>query len=320
MTAVLNQTEGQDSAGATSPASWPSRAAAFAIDVLAGFGLLVTLAVLAWTAPRYSWMWWVFAVVALVVLLAMLVNRVWLPASRGWSVGRAVVGIRVVSGGEGAGSVRLLLRECAHLLDTAAVFIGWLWPLWDARHRTFADLLVRTEVHRVERPESNVRTRAGIAVAVVALVGVAAAGLGYVGMYRQDQMLSKARAQLTEEGPRIVEQMLSYSVDSIDRDFENAQSLATDSYRPQLVAQQDTARKKNPTNNDYWAVTSALLPGSTTAYGSMLLAMQGQRGTDPKNLQFITATLRVDFRNVDHQWRVDNLTVLKRPLMGGGAQ
>ena len=47
-------------------------------------------------------------------------------------------------------SCGLMLRELAHLLDTAALFIGWLWPLWDRRRRTFADLLLRTEVHGVE--------------------------------------------------------------------------------------------------------------------------------------------------------------------------
>jgi len=55
------------------------------------------------------------------------------------------------------GFVRLMIRDFAHLLDTAALFIGWLWPLWDSRNRTFADLLLRTEVHRVDRPARDMR-------------------------------------------------------------------------------------------------------------------------------------------------------------------
>ncbi len=48
----------------------------------------------------------------------------------------------------------------------------------------------------------------------------------------------------------------------------------------------------------------------------MLIAMQGQRGTDPKDLKFITATLRVDFeKSDDGQWKVANLIVLKKPQM-----
>ena len=38
-----------------------------------------------------------------------------------------------------------------------AVFVGWVWPLWDRRRRTFADLLARTEVQVVEEPKRNVR-------------------------------------------------------------------------------------------------------------------------------------------------------------------
>ena len=60
-------------------------------------------------------------------------------------------------------------RDLAHLLDTVALFVGWLWPLWDRRHRTFADLLVRTEVHHVERPQRDMRRPDGV-VLIVATV------------------------------------------------------------------------------------------------------------------------------------------------------
>ena len=70
----------------------------------------------------------------------------------GWSLGRAFCGIAVVAPtGPPLGMGRLLLRDLAHLLDTVSVFVGWLWPLWDPRRRTFADLLLRTEVQCVEQ-------------------------------------------------------------------------------------------------------------------------------------------------------------------------
>ena len=62
-------------------------------------------------------------------------------------------------------------------------------------------------------------------------------------------------------------------------------------------------------------MSSAVLSASANQ-AAMLVAMQGQRGTDPKDLKFITATLRVDFeKSGDGQWKVANLIVLKRPLM-----
>ena len=75
--------------------------------------------------------------VGAVVFLAMAINRLLLPATTGWSLGRSVFGIRVVRrDGSPAGPWLLLLRDLAHLLDTAALFIGWFWPLWDSRRRT----------------------------------------------------------------------------------------------------------------------------------------------------------------------------------------
>ena len=97
--------------------------------------------------------------------------------------------------------------------------------------------------------------------------------------------------------------MLSYDVDTLQHDFSHAQSLTTDGYRPQLIAQQQAVQKAGATTNEYWAVSSAVLSASADQ-AAMLLAMQGQRGTDPKDLRFITATVRVDFdKSRDGQWR-----------------
>ena len=301
-------------------ASWPARAGAFAIDVLAPAGLIVALGLLAWSVPLYAWSWWVCTVAAAVVGIAMLINRIAMPAFTGRSLGRSVFGIRVVSSAGDAGLLRLLLRDFAHLLDTAAVFVGWLWPLWDSRHRTFADLLTRTEVRCVDQPTPDARRRAGAVLVALAVLAGATAGLGYAAVYREDRALDQSREQIIKDGPRIVEQLLSYSVDSMDQDFARAQSLATDNYRPLVVAQQEAAKKRTPTNNDLFAVSSALLPGATKNKAAMLFAMQGQRGIDPKDLKFITATVRVDFVKVDGQWQADNLTVLKQPLLSGAGQ
>jgi Mce-associated membrane protein len=141
-------------------------------------------------------------------------------------------------------------------------------------------------------------------------------------VYRQQQAVDRARAEIVEQGPRIVEQLLSYTTETIDEDFARAQSLTTDSYREQLVAQQNAVRDAGGSTNEYWAVTSAVLPNPpvTPDRAAMLLAMQGQRGTKVEELKFITATVRVDFLKVGDDWRVDNLTVLKKPLMQGAGQ
>ena len=53
----------------------------------------------------------------------------------------------------------------------------------------------------------------------------------------------------------------------------------------------------------------------------MLLALQGQRGDDPNDLKFITATVRVDFDKVaDGHWRVAQPHRTEEAADEGGGQ
>ncbi len=315
--ADVDATEVAHDAPAGVPAGWSARAGAFVVDVFFGLGVVVTCLLVAWTAPLRGWLWWVAVALAGVVFLAVAVNRLLLPAITGWTLGRSLTGIVVVGrDGTPVGPWRLLVRDLAHLLDTAAVFLGWLWPLWDSRGRTFADLLTRTEVRRVEGVRPNRRRLAGVVLAVLAVLAACATALAYVGVYRPELAVEQARQQLAVDGPRIVSQMLSYDVGSIDNDFARARGLATDAYRPQLVAQQDAVRKAGPVDNDYWVTNSAVLT-NTRDKAVMLLLMQGQRGEAPKQ-RLITATVRVNFeRSAAGQWQVANLSVLAKPNPAG---
>ena len=78
------------------PAGWWTRAGAFGIDVLFGLGLLATILMVGWSAGQQAWLWWVCMFLAGVVLLAVLLNRLLLPAATGWSLGRSIFGIVVV--------------------------------------------------------------------------------------------------------------------------------------------------------------------------------------------------------------------------------
>lgn len=328
MTAVLDakpNAAADDESPGEPLASWRARARALCLDVLLGVAVIAVLVLLAYLAISVSqpgWLWLVYTVAAAVVLLLILVNRWLLPAITGWSLGRALLGIRVVQrrDGTGAGAWRLLVRDLAHLLDTGALFVGWLWPLWDSRHRTFADLLLRTEVRRVDPPERDMRRLTAKVLAAAVVVCAAAVALNYVVVYRQERAVDQTRQQIADQGPRIVEQMLTYGKDTMKDDFARAQSLATDGYRPQLIAQQEAVQKGQVIPNEYWAVSSAVLSASADQ-AAMLLAMQGQRGTGANDLRFITATVRADFeKSRSGQWRVSNLTVLKKPNLGGAPQ
>ncbi|GJF08286.1 RDD family protein [Mycolicibacterium cyprinidarum] len=297
-----------------------------------GLGVVATAVLLALIAPGGGWLWWVLTAVGATTLTVMALNRLVLPSVTGWTLGRALFGIGVrrsepSSSAADVGAWRLTLRELAHLLDTLALFVGWLLPLWDPRRRTFADRVAGTEVHRVRRPERDMRRVVAWILVTAAVLCAALVGLGYVQVYRSELAADEARTQISEQGPRIVEQMMSYDVNTLPEDFARAQELATDGYRPNLITQQQSVQggllNGQAVTTEYSAVSGTLLtnPPVTAEKASMLLAMQGQRGANPEDLKFIAATVRVDFdKSRDGQWRVANLTLLKKPRMNQAGQ
>jgi Mce-associated membrane protein len=254
--------------------------------------------------------------------LLVLVNRLVLPTITGWSLGRAVCGIAVVGrDGEGPGPWRLLLRDLAHLLDTASLFVGWLWPLWDSRRRTFSDMLLGTEVRRVEPDERprNVRRWTAVAVLTCAFVCVAGAVLSYTVVDSRDRAIDQTRQQISVQGPKLVAQMLTYDPKSLQDDFARAQSLATDNYRPKLVEQQEVVKKGHPVVNEYWP-NDAAIQSATPDRATMLLFMHGRRGAGGEE-RYITATVQVNFaKGGNGRWRVDDLTVLAKPKPPGNGK
>jgi Mce-associated membrane protein len=294
------------------PAGWGARAGAFCIDVLFAFGAALSLLLIGWSAPRGGWVSRVCLVLAALLVVAIGVNRLVVPAITGWSLGRSVFGIAVVDrDGHRPGPWRLLARDVAHLLDTLPLFLGWLWPLIDDRGRSFADLLSHTEVREVGGPRPDLRRLAGMVAVVAAALAVLGAGLGYLGVYRPQQAAAEARGQIADQGPKIVVDMLSYTKESVDEDFARAQLLVTDGYRPEVIKQQTAVRETGPVDNDYWVTNSAVL-SATADRAAMLMLLQGQRGSAAQQ-RFISASVRVDFEKVGEDWKIANLTVLAPP-------
>jgi Mce-associated membrane protein len=302
-------------------APWHIRACAFAVDVLPAIAVATTMALVSFTVPARGAWWWLCVSVFGLAILLMLVNRLLLPTIIGWSLGRALCGIAVVHrDGEAIGAWGLLLRDLAHLLDTVSV-VGWLWPLWDSRRRTFADILARTEVRcsDSERPQPDIRRWTAIALLTATGLCLAGAVVSYAAVYSHDRAIDQTRAQIAIQGPKIVAQMLTYDPKSLHDDFARAQSLSTDNYRGQLKAQQDIVQKGNPVVNEYWSMDSSIESASPDR-ATMLLFLQGRRGAAPEE-RYITATVRVNFaKDGDGHWRVDDLTVLTKPKPSGNGK
>ena len=71
----------------------------------------------------------------------------------GYSIGKGVLGIKLVNEqtGQPIGAGMSFVRQLAHILDALPCFIGYLWPLWDAKRQTFADKVMKTVV--IDQPK-----------------------------------------------------------------------------------------------------------------------------------------------------------------------
>lgn len=131
-------------------ASWIQRVGGYVIDSLVVAPFSVLASVLGQDtgtngALKLNAMYWVFSLLGLIITGY---NRWYQGGKTGQSWGRKVLGIRLINdaSGQPIGFGMAFLRDICHFLDTIACFIGWFFPLWDAKRQTFADKLVKTVV------------------------------------------------------------------------------------------------------------------------------------------------------------------------------
>ena len=88
---------------------------------------------------------------ALLYLAAFIWNVCLKQGRTGYSVGKGVLGIRLLKEetGQPLGAGMSFVRQIAHVLDSIC-YIGYLWPLWDRKRQTFADKVIGTVV--VDQP------------------------------------------------------------------------------------------------------------------------------------------------------------------------
>jgi len=84
---------------------------------------------------------------SLVALGYTIWNR-WIMGGQGQSLGKKVVGMKLVSEetGQPIGTLNAFLRDICHFVDGIICYVGFLFPLWDAKRQTLADKIMRTVV------------------------------------------------------------------------------------------------------------------------------------------------------------------------------
>lgn len=139
-------------------AHWGLRVGAFLLDFLFQgifLALQITLSQAAKNADSTG-----LAVLSLLVAVAELWFVIWNLYVRqgrtGYSLGKQIVGIKLINeqAGQPLGGWMCFGRNLLHLLDEIPLFLGLLWPLWDAKRQTFADKIVGSIVVVEPRPKN----------------------------------------------------------------------------------------------------------------------------------------------------------------------
>ena len=72
----------------------------------------------------------------------------WQGGATGQSVGKKAMGIRLLNeeNGQSIGGGLGIGRYLLHVVDGVPCYLGYLWPIWDAKRQTFADKILHTVV------------------------------------------------------------------------------------------------------------------------------------------------------------------------------
>lgn len=122
-------------------ADWPLRAQGWLIDFFGPW--LVAILVSVFISDLLGWILWLGA-------LGWGIYNGYLQGETGQSTGKKIAGIRLVREADGQliGGGLGIGRFFLHILDAIPCYLGFLWPLWDAKRQTFADKIVTTVVIR----------------------------------------------------------------------------------------------------------------------------------------------------------------------------
>jgi uncharacterized RDD family membrane protein YckC len=120
-------------------AEWPTRVAGTLIDGVIPF----VIAVIGLVTGK--------AAIIILFYLAAIAFSIWnylRQGKTGQTIGKGVMGTYLVREADGQyiGGGLSIVRAIAHIVDGIPCYVGYLWPLWDAKKQTFADKLMGTVV------------------------------------------------------------------------------------------------------------------------------------------------------------------------------
>ena len=133
-------------AGMPQLASWGQRVLATLIDFLCVFGIYVVPFILGAAIGGSFGGFLIF--LGWLGGLAFAVWNLVQQGNTGQTVGKKQMGLRLVREADGqvVGPGLSIGRAIVHIVDGIPCYIGYFWPLWDAKKQTFADKILATLV------------------------------------------------------------------------------------------------------------------------------------------------------------------------------
>jgi uncharacterized RDD family membrane protein YckC len=119
-------------------ASWGQRVGAYLIDYFVPF---VPSFILFRVAPALGVLLWLAG-------FAFIIWNLVQQGNTGQTIGKKQLGIRLVreADGQPVGAGLSIGRYFVHIIDAIPCYVGFLFPLWDAKRQTFADKILSTVV------------------------------------------------------------------------------------------------------------------------------------------------------------------------------
>jgi uncharacterized RDD family membrane protein YckC len=133
-------------------ANWPQRVGAYLIDYLiAAIPAFLAVLLFSGTDPGETPSAGAGLVAFLLYLTSLgiwIYNRAIQMGRTGQSWGKQVLNLRLVrmADGQPMGGGMCFLRDLLHIIDALPCYLGYLWPIWDARRQTFSDKIMNTVV------------------------------------------------------------------------------------------------------------------------------------------------------------------------------
>jgi uncharacterized RDD family membrane protein YckC len=135
-------------------AEWAQRALATLVDWGLMLAMYVAIAIVAAIIGNVSGA--LGALVAFVGYLGVFAFLIWqliIQGQTGQTIGKRAIGIKLVNEGtrQPIGAGMSVVRQIAHFIDGLICYIGYLFPLWDAKKQTLADKILSTVVVTVPK-------------------------------------------------------------------------------------------------------------------------------------------------------------------------